>query len=285
MIKKTLVLLFFSSLVNCQRKEEVKIDGSSKANFEKSYELILDKKNQYQIKLFNEAISIIENNAYSVNFTNVPDKKVFSKNYDVLKKINGLTYEETIKLAEKVLEKEKSQAIEDLTKHIEFMEIKKFNNINNQKKINSTFKITDFKLTFDKEEKKPQLEIEFTYIGNEKLTKYIDLILQIKEQRSKESIEENYQFLLDKTPLIYGKKLNASISLEKYKNLFSTTKFPIMNPNMATYGVEFEYYFETVFINDDLYIGRGYGYGVTEYYIEGEKKKLEEIKAIKTKLE
>lgn len=285
MKKRILVQIFLFSFItfSCQNDKK-KFDGSSKENFQKSRELIEQGKNQYQIKLIDEAIDIIDTNSYSTNFGNISNQKMFKRNYEPLERINGLTYDETIKLAEKILEEEKNIAIVDLQKQIEFVEVKKFNDTNNQKKINSAFKITDFKLVRSNEGE-PILDVEFTYTGNEKLTKYIDISLVIRENKSRESISEDYQFLLDEAPLINGGKLNASISLKKYEKIISSIKLPFVNPNLEKYGLNFEYYFETIFINDDLYLGRGYGSQVAEVYIEETKNKLEEIKKMKTKLE
>lgn len=240
MKKKLLLFAIVSFIISCQEKFNTKDEQSFKISREK----IEKNLNQSEKTNLEKAMRVIALEAMQLKWEQPKKHEGKSFNKISLEMINGFSYSSVIDLAEDILKNRNKKEIEDLTKEIDSLNLQKDEFISAQKSLN-LFKISSIRINktdfFD--EMVPELEIDYQYIGKNKLigTKTIqfEVLIKSKNEVIKSEIIGNGD---DESILENGEIITEHIILSQTKEsnpkLWNAQKYPILNPNLSDYDLD-----------------------------------------------
>lgn len=240
MKKRLLLFTIVSFMISCQEKFNTKDEQS----FNISREKIEKDLNQSEKTILEKAMRVIALEAMRLKWEEPKKYEGKSFNKISLEMINGFSYSSVIDLAEDILKNRNKKEIEDLTKEIDSLNLQKNEFISAQKSLN-LFRISSIRINktdfFD--EMVPELEIDYQYIGKDKLigTKTIQFEVLIKSKNEiikseiisngdDESILQNGEIITEHTILSQTKESNPK--------LWNAQKYPILNPNLSDYDLD-----------------------------------------------
>ncbi|WP_281322311.1 hypothetical protein [Flavobacterium aestivum] len=240
MKKKLLLLAFLPFMISCQEKFNTKDEQSFKISREK----IEKDLNQSEKTDLEKAMRVIALEAMRLKWEEPQNYEGKSFNKISLEMIDGFSYSSVIDLAEDILKNRNKKEIENLTKEIDSLNLQKNGFLSAQKSLN-VFKINSLKINktdfFD--EMVPELEIDYQYIGKDKLigTKTIQFEVRIK---SKNEIikSESVSYGNDDSILENGETITKHIIFSQTKEtnpkLWNAQKYPIENPKLSDYDLD-----------------------------------------------
>ena len=165
-MKKLLLLAILPFMISCQDKFNGKDEQSFKTSREK-IELNLDKNEKTDLE---KAMRVVAMEAMRLKWEE--SKKYDGKSFNEisLEMIDGLSFSSVIDLAEDILKDRNKKEIEQLTNEIDSLNIQKNEFLTAQKSLN-LFKISSIKINKEDffDELVPELEIDYQYIGKNKL--------------------------------------------------------------------------------------------------------------------
>ncbi len=238
---KYLIILLFSSLilVSCQDK----FDGKNEQNFKTSREKIETNLNQDEKTDLEKAMRVIAIEAMRLKWED--PKKYDNKSFNKisLEMVDGRSFSSVITLAEDILKDRNKKEIEKLTKEIDSLTLSK-NKIATAKKALDLFKISAVKINqtdfFD--EMIPELEIDYQYIGRNKLVGPKTIQLEVVKKSNNEVLKSEIIINGDDQSIMNnGEILTEHILLGQTKEtnpkLWRIQKYPIQNPNLSDYDL------------------------------------------------
>ena len=286
-MKKLLLLAILPFMISCQDKFNGKDEQSFKTSREK-IELNLDKNEKTDLE---KAMRVVAMEAMRLKWEE--SKKYDGKSFNKisLEMIDGLSYSSVIDLAEGILKDRNKKEIEQLTNEIDSLNIQKNEFLTAQKSLN-LFKISSIKINKEDffDELVPELEIDYQYIGKNKLLgpKEINFELLKKstnEVLKSESITQGDNENILESGEVITNQLILSQTKEKNPKLWNAQKYPIENPNLADYDLELKVTVLSLVLNGKKVEMPKANISQLDAEVKKMKEKIAELKTVKGTLD
>jgi len=255
-LKLTAFSLLILSMISCHEK----INGTSEKTFNlsrKSVEKELTAEEKINLE---KAFRVIALKAMVLKWDEPAKYKNKSFNDISLEIIDGETYSSICDIAEDFLQEKNKKEAEKISTEIENLEKKKTKILEIERKLN-LFKIGHLFLdeTETFEEKCPNLEIEFVYVGKTVLKGPVGISYELKEKTSKKILSSGISIYGDEDQrLNKNESLNENLILcqakEKNPSLFKNIKYPIENPNLSDFNMELKISVLSLYLNGEKII-------------------------------
>lgn len=238
---KSIIALLFISLISISCQE--KFDGKNEQNFKISRAKIEKNLNQNEKTNLEKAMRVIALEAMRLKWE--APKKYDQKSFNKisLEMIDGLSFSSVITLAEDILKDRNKKEIEKLTHEIDSLNLYKKEIVKTKNALN-LFKINAIQINktnfFD--ETIPELEIDYQYIGKNKLVGSKTIQFEVLKKSNSEvitseivtygdgeSILENGEIITEQILLGQTKETNSK--------LWNFSTYPILNPNLSDYDL------------------------------------------------
>ena len=287
-MKKILLLLaILPFMISCQDKFNGKDEQSFKTSREK-IELNLDKNEKTDLE---KAMRVVAMEAMRLKWEE--SKKYDGKSFNEisLEMIDGLSFSSVIDLAEDILKDRNKKEIEQLTNEIDSLNIQKNEFLTAQKSLN-LFKISSIKINKEDffDELVPELEIDYQYIGKNKLLgpKEINFELLKKstnEVLKSESITQGDNENILESGEVITNQLILSQTKEKNPKLWNAQKYPIENPKLADYDLELKVTVLSLVLNGKKVEMPKANISQLDAEVKKMKEKIAELKTVKGTLD
>jgi hypothetical protein len=286
-MKKLLLLTILPFMISCQDKFNGKDEQSFKTSREK-IELNLDKNEKTDLE---KAMRVVAMEAMRLKWEE--SKKYDGKSFNEisLEMIDGLSFSSVIDLAEDILKDRNKKEIEQLTNEIDSLNIQKNEFLTAQKSLN-LFKISSIKINKEDffDELVPELEIDYQYIGKNKLLgpKEINFELLKKstnEVLKSESITQGDNENILESGEVITNQLILSQTKEKNPKLWNAQKYPIENPNLADYDLELKVTVLSLVLNGKKVEMPKANISQLDAEVKKMKEKIAELKTVKGTLD
>lgn len=286
-MKKLLLLAILPFMISCQDKFNGKDEQSFKTSREK-IELNLDKNEKTDLE---KAMRVVAMEAMRLKWEE--SKKYDGKSFNEisLEMIDGLSFSSVIDLAEDILKDRNKKEIEQLTNEIDSLNIQKNEFLTAQKSLN-LFKISSIKINKEDffDELVPELEIDYQYIGKNKLLgpKEINFELLKKstnEVLKSESITQGDNENILESGEVITNQLILSQTKEKNPKLWNAQKYPIENPNLADYDLELKVTVLSLVLNGKKVEMPKANISQLDAEVKKMKEKIAELKTVKGTLD
>ena len=274
-------------MISCQDKFNGKDEQSFKTSREK-IELNLDKNEKTDLE---KAMRVVAMEAMRLKWEE--SKKYDGKSFNEisLEMIDGLSFSSVIDLAEDILKDRNKKEIEQLTNEIDSLNIQKNEFLTAQKSLN-LFKISSIKINKEDffDELVPELEIDYQYIGKNKLLgpKEINFELLKKstnEVLKSESITQGDNENILESGEVITNQLILSQTKEKNPKLWNAQKYPIENPNLADYDLELKVTVLSLVLNGKKVEMPKANISQLDAEVKKMKEKIAELKTVKGTLD
>lgn len=274
------ILPFF---ISCQEKFNAKDEQSFKTSREK-IEKNLDKDGKTDLE---KAMRVVAIEAMRLKWDE--PKKYDGKSFNKisLEMIDGLSYSSVIDLAENILKDRNKKEIEQLTKEIDTLNLQKNEFLNAQKSLN-LFKISSVKINKEDffDELVPELEVDYQYIGKNKLVGPKAIGFKLFKKSTKEVlISQSIVNGDDESILENGETITENLILGQTKEtnpkLWNAQKYPIENPNLADYDLDLKVSVLSLVLNGKKVEMSKINLDEIDVEIINKKKKIEELKTVK----
>lgn len=238
---KCIIVLLTASFISgaCQEK----FNGKNEESFNNSKEKIEKDLNQNEKINLEKALRVVALEAMRLKWEEPEKYKNASFNKISLEMIDGLSFSSVVSLAEDILKNRNQKEIEKLTKEIDSLSLQK-NEIAKSKKALNLFKISAVRINktdfFD--EMVPELEIDYQYIGKNKLTGPKVIHFELLKKSNKEVIKSETITYGDNESVLENKEvitenLILGQTKESSPKLWSAQNYPIENPDLSHYDL------------------------------------------------
>jgi hypothetical protein len=238
---KCLIVLLAVSFISgaCQEK----FNGKKEQDFKTSREKIEKKLTQSEKINLEKALRVIGLEAMRLKWEEPKKYDHKSINKISLEMVDGLSFSSVTALAEDILKTRNKKEIEKLTTKIDSLTLQK-NEIANIKNSLNLFKISSLRIIktdfFD--EMVPELEIDYQYIGKNKLIGPKTIRFEIRKKSTNEVIaaetiiKGNSESILENKEVITNHILLGQ-TRETSPKLWDIPKYPLVDPNLSDYNL------------------------------------------------
>ncbi|MDR6969580.1 hypothetical protein J2X31_003613 [Flavobacterium arsenatis] len=287
-MKKLLLLIaILPFMISCQDT----FNGKDEQSFKTSREKIEKSLDQNEKTNLEKAMRVVATEAMRVKWEEPEKYDGKSFNTISLEMIDGLSYSSVIDLAEDILKDRNKKEIEQLTSEIDSLNIQKEEFSTAQKTLN-LFKISSLKINkqdfFD--ELIPQLEIDYQYIGKNKLVGPKEIGFKLLKKSTNEVLKSQSIIQGDNESVMEsGETITENLILGQTKEtnpkLWNAPKYPIENPNLANYDLELKVTVLSLVLNGKKVEMPEANTNQLDAEIKNKKEQIEELKTVKGTLD
>lgn len=287
MWKRIILLAILPLMFSCQEK----FNGKDEESFKISREKIEQNLNKNEKVSLEKALRVVALEAMRLKWEETPKYNGKSFNKISLELIDGLSFSSVVDLAEDILKERNTKEIKQLSSEIDSLNIQKNGYLEIKNSLN-LFKISSVKI--DKvdfmNESVPELEIEYQYIGKNKLLGPKEISFKLYKKSNKETLKSQIStFGDDESILESGETLTEQLILSQTKEtnpqIWNARRYPIEKPNLAEYDLELEVEVISLLINGKKMALPKADISQLDAEIKAKNERISELKTTKSTLD